>query len=136
MTEHGEHHFQKHLSPSTRAGEHASLKFHIACLQRGLLLARPVIDCWYDMIVHNSGTNQMWRVQVKRAGRIRSGYWVGSTHRRRGTRYPSGFIQRFVFEKPDGSGFWIIEGKRLDGRTGCGLKDKDWEKWELFDVES
>ncbi len=124
------------LSISNQKGEQASLNFHIACLMRGLLIAKPIVDCGYDMIVHNATINDMWRVQVKRAGRIRDKYWVGSTHRKRGTRYPPGLIERFVFEKPDGSGFWIIDGKRLDGKAGCGLTDKDWGKWELFGLKS
>lgn len=124
------------ISHSTRQGEQASLNFHIACLKRGLLIARPVLECGYDMIVHNPITNDMWRVQVKKAQRDRVKYWVGSTHRRRGTRYSPELIHRFAFEKPDESGFWILDGKRLEGRTGRGLKDQDWEKWELFGLRS
>ena len=59
----------KKVSASTQAGEHTYLNFHIACLKRGLLIAKPVVDYGYDMIVHNLTTNDMWRVQVKKAGK-------------------------------------------------------------------
>ena len=128
----------KKVSASTQAGEHTYLNFHIACLKRGLLIAKPVVDYGYDMIVHNLTTNDMWRVQIKKAGKkvVRDRtYWVGATHRPRGTRYPPGLIQRFAFEKPDGNGFWILDGKRFDGKAGRGLTDKDWERWDLFDLK-
>jgi hypothetical protein len=127
---------------STQLGEHASLSFHVECLKRKLLIARPLWDCGYDVIVHNPDTHGMWRVQIKKAQgkkaqRPQGGtYWVGSTHRKRGTRYAPGLIDCFAFEKPDGTGFWLVEGKRLDGRAGCGLTLKDWDRWDLFHVKS
>ena len=125
------------ISKSTERGEHTSLNFHIACTRNRLLIARPAIDCGYDVIVHNPITNGMWRVQVKTAQPLKGGrYWVGSTHRRRGERYSPGLIQRFVFASPDREGFWIIDGERFEGRTGRGLTDKYWNKWDLFDVQS
>ncbi len=124
------------VSRYTTLGEQASLNFHVACVSRGLLLARPLWDCGYDVIVHNPTTHAMWRVQVKKAQPLQGGkYWVGSTHRQRGKRYAVGVVQRFVFERPDGTGFWILDGSRLDGAAGRGLTDKDWEKWDLFDVQ-
>lgn len=126
----------KNVSTSSKAGENISLMFHVACLNRGVLLAKPVFDYGYDVIVHNLKTDEMWRVQVKTAGRLKGGkYWVGSTHRPRGTRYPPGFIQRFVFGRPDRTGFWIIDGRRLEERAGRGMRAEDWERWELFGVE-
>lgn len=130
----------KRLSRSTRIGEEASTRFHIACLTRGFLISKPVLDYGYDIVVHNVETNDMWRVQVKMAAkktvRLKAGhastYWTGATHRKRGTRYPPGFVQRFAFAKRDGSGFWIIDGKRFDNKSGLGLTDKDWERWDLF----
>ena len=31
--------------------------------------------------------------------------------------------------------FWILDGKRFDGKAGRGLTDKDWERWDLFDLK-
>jgi hypothetical protein len=69
---------------STEKGEMASVAFISAALRRGLLIAKPVADLGYDVIVHNRTTNDMWRVQVKCAGALKNGrYFVGSSHRKR-----------------------------------------------------
>lgn len=122
------------ISHSTKRGEQAILNFIGACYKRGLLIARPVLfDPGYDLIIHNPHTNGMWRVQVKTAYRDRDGFYLASLHRPRGC-YPTGMIHRFIFEKPDESGFGILDGARLDQATGLRLKDRDWERWELFDL--
>lgn len=98
------------------------------------MIATPLPHAGYDLVVHNPETNDMWRVQVKLAGRLRNKYWVGSTHRKRGARDARELVQRFVFAKPDGSGFWIVDGKTLEGKAGMGLNEQDhyWERWQLF----
>lgn len=138
------------LRETTVKGERAVFAFVAACLQRGLLVSRPVhsFDVGYDVIVHNLSSNGMWRVQIKTAYPIRDGtYWLGSLHKYKKRhperyRYAPGLINCFVFAKPakDGgsfSGFWIVDGKRLEqGKgAGLGLKDDAWERWELFHLE-
>lgn len=124
------------ISASSAQGELAVLNFISACYKRGLLIARPVtFDPGYDMIVHHPETHDMWRVQVKTAFLDKRRYWTASLHRKRG-RYSPGMIHRFVFAKPDGSGLWILGGKRLEQRTGLALKENDWENWELFGLTS
>lgn len=69
-------------SIQSEAGDHAMFNFMSACVIRGLLLSTPLRQVGYDLVVHNPATDEMWRVQVKRASPL-SGrkYWVGSTHR-------------------------------------------------------
>jgi hypothetical protein len=122
------------LSAATEAGERAVLAFYVACLTKRLLVSRPLIDVGYDLVVHNPATNGMWRVQVKCASVLRaSKYWFGSTHRKKGTRYLPALVDRFVFEKSEGRGFWIVEGAYFEGHAGRGLTAQHWERWDLFD---
>lgn len=122
---------------TSEAGDRALYSFISACLARRLLIATPLPHVGYDVIVHNPASDEMWRVQVKRASPLKGKYWVGATHRRRRSRYRPGLIERFVFERPDGGGFWIVDGRRLEGKSGLGLNDQDqyWQKWELFGVK-
>lgn len=124
-------------SVSSEMGDRVLYNFISACLARSLLIATPLPHAGYDLIVHNPTSDEMWRVQVKRASPLRGEHWVGSTHRKRETRYRPGLVHRFVFEKPYGDGFWIVDGRRLEGKAGLGLKhqDKFWERWELFGLE-
>lgn len=116
---------------SSHEGDKALYNFICACLARRLLVATPLPHARYDLIVHNRYTNEMWRVQVKKASRNKSA-WFGPTHRKKGVRYPPGLVGRFVFEKPVTGGFWILDGSRLDNSAGRTLYKPDWENWVLF----
>ena len=123
------------VSRSSVRGEQAVLNFISAAYKRGLLITKPVtVDVGYDLIIHNPRTQEMWRVQVKTAYREKGGSYLASLHRKRG-RYTPGLVHRFAFERPDQSGFWILDAKEVEHGSGGRPKDRYWERWDLFGVK-
>jgi hypothetical protein len=94
---------QRGRSITTRIGSIAVLAFVAECYRRDLLVSLPTYDVGYDLIVHNTRSNEMWRVQIKTASQNTRGRWIGSLRMdsKRPRRYEDkNLVQRFVFARP------------------------------------